>query len=315
VNPPPRTTHASAAVQRAQPAHGPFARRCCATPAAKNPSPRPPPPRATPQDSSLLARKLSALRCLPRFRAAAPRPSPAPVTLQRQRANMPGRNLRGLKSNGWGKAPPSSHPDTLLKRIRMRGVWCPPARNAAVGIPGCRAGNSNTCAPRACNYRDNLNYPSPRHIISAATRICCRSIRTVFRAGTRGHSGRHAKLRKATKSRFRYRARAARTDIRAIRGHTPFTGDGVLYCGDIPLFSCGCGAPVRGHTGANRNASLSKLADLPAETLVYCGHEIKSRPICALPMLRNREILPRGTSRRRTRGARFAASRKALPLT
>ena len=54
-------------------------------------------------------------------------------------------------------------------------------------------------------------------------------------------------------------------------GHIAFFGDGVLFCGDT-LFSCGCGRLFEG-TPAQMHASLSKLADLPAETLVYCGHE------------------------------------------
>jgi hydroxyacylglutathione hydrolase len=54
-------------------------------------------------------------------------------------------------------------------------------------------------------------------------------------------------------------------------GHIAFYGDGMLFCGDT-LFSCGCGRLFEG-TPAQMHASLSKLADLPAETLVYCGHE------------------------------------------
>ncbi len=54
-------------------------------------------------------------------------------------------------------------------------------------------------------------------------------------------------------------------------GHIAFYGDGVLFCGDT-LFSCGCGRLFEG-TPAQMHASLSKLADLPSETLVYCGHE------------------------------------------
>ncbi len=54
-------------------------------------------------------------------------------------------------------------------------------------------------------------------------------------------------------------------------GHIAFYGDGLLFCGDT-LFSCGCGRLFEG-TPAQMHASLSKLADLPAGTLVYCGHE------------------------------------------
>ena len=54
-------------------------------------------------------------------------------------------------------------------------------------------------------------------------------------------------------------------------GHIACHGDGVLFCGDT-LFSCGCGRLFEG-TPAQMHASLSKLANLPGETLVYCGHE------------------------------------------
>ena len=54
-------------------------------------------------------------------------------------------------------------------------------------------------------------------------------------------------------------------------GHIAYYGDGVLFCGDT-LFSCGCGRLFEG-TAAQMHSSLSKLAALPGDTLVYCGHE------------------------------------------
>jgi hydroxyacylglutathione hydrolase len=44
-----------------------------------------------------------------------------------------------------------------------------------------------------------------------------------------------------------------------------------LFCGDT-LFSCGCGRLFEGTPG-EMYASLSRLADLPGSTLVYCAHE------------------------------------------
>ena len=44
-----------------------------------------------------------------------------------------------------------------------------------------------------------------------------------------------------------------------------------LFCGDT-LFSCGCGRLFEG-TPAQMYASLTQLAQLPADTLVYCAHE------------------------------------------
>ena len=48
-------------------------------------------------------------------------------------------------------------------------------------------------------------------------------------------------------------------------------GNPVTFTGDT-LFTCGCGRIFEG-TPEQMLASLKKLAALPAETLVYCGHE------------------------------------------
>lgn len=57
------------------------------------------------------------------------------------------------------------------------------------------------------------------------------------------------------------------------RGHIAFffSADALLFCGDT-LFSLGCGRLLEGNA-AEMFASLAKLAALPPETLVYCGHE------------------------------------------
>ncbi|HEY0687143.1 MAG TPA: hydroxyacylglutathione hydrolase [Steroidobacter sp.] len=54
-------------------------------------------------------------------------------------------------------------------------------------------------------------------------------------------------------------------------GHIAYVGHGAVFCGDT-LFSGGCGRLFEG-TAEQMHASLSKLAALPAETLVYCAHE------------------------------------------
>jgi hydroxyacylglutathione hydrolase len=53
--------------------------------------------------------------------------------------------------------------------------------------------------------------------------------------------------------------------------HIAFWGHGALFCGDT-LFSAGCGRMFEG-TAEQMNASLHRLAALPPETAVYCGHE------------------------------------------
>lgn len=54
-------------------------------------------------------------------------------------------------------------------------------------------------------------------------------------------------------------------------GHIAYVGHGAVFCGDT-LFSAGCGRLFEG-TPEQMVDSLSKLAALPADTLVYCGHE------------------------------------------
>ena len=64
-------------------------------------------------------------------------------------------------------------------------------------------------------------------------------------------------------------------DVLDVPGHTEghiayFTND-LLFCGDT-LFACGCGRVFSG-TFEQLSDSLQALAELPADTLVYCAHE------------------------------------------
>jgi hydroxyacylglutathione hydrolase len=54
-------------------------------------------------------------------------------------------------------------------------------------------------------------------------------------------------------------------------GHIAYYGPSILFCGDT-LFGCGCGRLFEG-TAEQMWRSLSKLAALPGDTLVYCAHE------------------------------------------
>lgn len=54
-------------------------------------------------------------------------------------------------------------------------------------------------------------------------------------------------------------------------GHIAYYGEGALFCGDT-LFANGCGRLFEG-TPVQMHASLSKIAALPEETLIYCAHE------------------------------------------
>ena len=66
-----------------------------------------------------------------------------------------------------------------------------------------------------------------------------------------------------------------RFEVLEIPGHTSshiaFHGHGLLFCGDT-LFSLGCGRIFEG-TPAQMLASLDRLAALPGDTRVCCGHE------------------------------------------
>jgi hydroxyacylglutathione hydrolase len=55
------------------------------------------------------------------------------------------------------------------------------------------------------------------------------------------------------------------------RAHIAYYGAGAVFCGDT-LFACGCGRLFEG-TAEQMYASLQKLAALPEDTKVYCGHE------------------------------------------
>lgn len=54
-------------------------------------------------------------------------------------------------------------------------------------------------------------------------------------------------------------------------GHIAYYGAGNLFCGDT-LFGCGCGRLFEGSPG-QMHRSLSRLAPLPDNTLVFCAHE------------------------------------------
>jgi len=64
-------------------------------------------------------------------------------------------------------------------------------------------------------------------------------------------------------------------EVLEVPGHTAthiaFTGHGCLFSGDT-LFSVGCGRLFEG-TPEQMQVSLDKLASLPPETRLYCGHE------------------------------------------
>jgi hydroxyacylglutathione hydrolase len=85
----------------------------------------------------------------------------------------------------------------------------------------------------------------------------------------------HASRRVGDGDRVRVDALDLDLEVLAIPGHTlthiAFHGGRWLFCGDT-LFSMGCGRLFEG-SPAQMLASLERLAALPADTLVCCGHE------------------------------------------
>jgi hydroxyacylglutathione hydrolase len=54
-------------------------------------------------------------------------------------------------------------------------------------------------------------------------------------------------------------------------GHIAYYGHGALFCGDT-LFAGGCGRVFSG-TFEQLSDSLARIAELPADTRVFCAHE------------------------------------------
>lgn len=95
------------------------------------------------------------------------------------------------------------------------------------------------------------------------------------------------------------------------RAHVAYYGAGALFCGDT-LFACGCGRLFEG-TPEQMYASLSKLASLPDDTKVYCGHEYT---LANIGFARAVEPDNRALSDREARDKRLRdAGRPTLPST
>ena len=73
----------------------------------------------------------------------------------------------------------------------------------------------------------------------------------------------------------RRRALGREFAVLAVPGHTlehiAYFGHGAVFVGDT-LFSIGCGRLFEG-TATQMSTSLGALAQLPTDTVIYCGHE------------------------------------------
>ena len=95
------------------------------------------------------------------------------------------------------------------------------------------------------------------------------------------------------------------------RAHVAYYGASSLFCGDT-LFACGCGRLFEG-TAEQMFASLARLAALPDDTRVYCGHEYTLANIAFA-----RSVEPGNSAlaeREREAKATRAAGRPTLPST
>lgn len=96
-------------------------------------------------------------------------------------------------------------------------------------------------------------------------------------------------------------------------GHIAYVNDAgpMVFCGDT-LFACGCGRLFEG-TPAQMVASLGKLAALPPDTRVYCGHEYT---IANIGFAEAVEPGNRALKERKARdGAKRARGEPTLPTT
>jgi hydroxyacylglutathione hydrolase len=97
------------------------------------------------------------------------------------------------------------------------------------------------------------------------------------------------------------------------RGHLAywFRDQGCVFTGDT-LFAGGCGRLFEGDA-AQMKSSLEKLAALPDDTLVYCGHEYTAKNLEFAAMLEpSNGVL---AERRREVDARIARGEPSLPTT
>jgi glyoxylase-like metal-dependent hydrolase (beta-lactamase superfamily II) len=147
--------------------------------------------------------------------------------------------------------------------------------------------------------------PTTTATMSAASPNCWPRHRSGVRPGHREHRRRDP--RAGGGERIEVPGIGVDFEVIAVPGHTrghlayygPSLDDtGALFCGDT-LFGAGCGRLFEG-TPAQMQASLAKLAVLPAPTLVYCAHEYTQSNL-------------RFRRRRRTRQRRRAKTRRNVP--
>ena len=151
------------------------------------------------------------------------------------------------------------------------------AGSGAVGIVDPADAQAAIAAVEAAGGRLHEIFPTPHHAhhVAGADEVRARYGCTVVGAAADAHRLPRLDVAVAEGDFVQFGgATAAVIDTPGhTRGHIAFfiADGGVLLCGDT-LFSLGCGRLLEG-TPAEMFASLAKLAHLPGETLVCCGHE------------------------------------------
>lgn len=135
------------------------------------------------------------------------------------------------------------------------------------------------------------------------------------------------RLDQAVRQDDRFRLGASEAEVIETPGHTRghisffFAGTPALFCGDT-LFSLGCGRLLEGDA-AEMYGSLERLAALPDDTLICCGHEYTEANVrfalAALPENQTLAEQSRRISKQRAQGlptlpVRLGDERKTNPF-
>lgn len=97
------------------------------------------------------------------------------------------------------------------------------------------------------------------------------------------------------------------------KGHIAYYAHPLLFCGDT-LFTSGCGRLFEG-TYPQLYASLQKLARLPEDTLVYCGHEYTEKNLRFAKLVEpNNQLIEQRLQQHATVPATLAIEKQTNPF-
>jgi hydroxyacylglutathione hydrolase len=164
---------------------------------------------------------------------------------------------------------------TALPALTDNYIWLlADAAGAAIVVdPGEEQPVREACAREGLRLRAILlTHHHPDHVAGAAALAASSGARVFAPFDERID---HADVHVGDGDRVDLAEPALGFEVIAIPGHTlshiAYFGHGLLFCGDT-LFSVGCGRLFEG-SPAQMLASLDRLASLPGDTQVCCGHE------------------------------------------